>query len=115
MKKYMSAFSMDRACGLALCVLLAGLFASDPAFAQGVSGAAPWESPLRKLAQSMCGPVAQSAAVLAMVGAGAMIAFGEVKGWVHNMMIVLLGIGIATSAPTVLSWMGISANGFACA
>lgn len=74
----------------------------------------PWESPLAGIASSLCGPVAKTFGVVAIVGAGIMIAFGEVKGWIHNMLIVLIGVSIAVMAPSFLGMLGI-ASSIACA
>ena len=71
------------------------------------NAALPWENPIRQVAGSLCGPVARGFGIVSLVGAGLMIAFGEVKGWIHSMMIVLLGISIAVLAPSFLSIVGV--------
>ena len=89
--------------------LLALAFFTIPAFA-----AMPWETGLERFAQSLCGPTARAIGVLAFAVAGIAIALGEVKGWIHNIMIVMIGIAIAILAPSVLGMLGTSVT-FACA
>lgn len=89
--------------------LLALAFFALPAFA-----AMPWETGLERFAQSLCGPTARAIGVLAFAVAGIAIALGEVKGWIHNIMIVMIGIAIAILAPSVLGMLGTSVS-FSCA
>lgn len=70
--------------------------------------AMPWEGPLRQVVGSLCGPVAQGFAIVAIVGAGLAIGFGEVKGWIHHLLVVIFAIGIVVSAPTLLSLFGVN-------
>ncbi|MBF4990993.1 TrbC/VirB2 family protein [Methylophilus sp. QUAN] len=71
------------------------------------NAALPWENPIRQIAGSLCGPVARGFGTIAFVGAGIAIGFGEVKGWIHHMLIVLLGVSIAVLAPTFLGMLGV--------
>lgn len=71
------------------------------------NAALPWENPIRQVAASLCGPVARGVGVVALVASGLLIAFGEVKGWIHNMMIVLIGVSIAVLAPSFLGMLGV--------
>lgn len=80
---------------------------------QTALAAMPWEGPLRQIVGSLCGPVAQGFAIVSIVGAGLMIAFGEVKGWIHHMLIVLFAIGIIVSAPSLLALFGV-ASSYSC-
>ncbi len=89
--------------------LLALAFFTLPAFAAIM----PWETGLERFAQSLCGPTARAIGVLAFAVAGIAIALGEVKGWIHNIMIVMIGIAIAILAPSVLGMLGTSVA-FAC-
>jgi len=90
---------------LAVSLGLFAILAPDTAFA-----ALPWENPIRQVAASLCGPVARGIGIVALVAAGLLIAFGEVKGWIHNMMIVLIGVSIAVLAPSFLSMLGVSSD-----
>jgi type IV secretory pathway VirB2 component (pilin) len=74
----------------------------------------PWETGWNRFAQSRCGPTARAIGVLAFAVAGIAIALGEVKGWIHNIMIVMIGIAIAILAPSVLGMLGTSVS-FSCA
>lgn len=90
------------------CLLFLAFFAL-PAFA-----AMPWETGLERFAQSLCGPTARAIGVLSFAVAGIAIALGEVKGWIHNIMIVMIGVSIAILSPTILGMISSSGAGFAC-
>ncbi len=75
--------------------LLALAFAA-PAYAAG-SGM-PWESPLQQMVDSITGPVARAAAVIAIVIAGITIIFSEGGGGVRKLAFVGLGIAIMFAA-----------------
>lgn len=87
---------------IALAISAMALFSPEIA-----SAALPWENPIRQVAASLCGPVARGIGIVALVAAGLLIAFGEVKGWIHNMMIVLIGVSIAVLAPSFLGMLGV--------
>ncbi|MET0545595.1 MAG: TrbC/VirB2 family protein [Caulobacterales bacterium] len=79
------------------CALIAlGLFAAAPAYAAG-SGM-PWETPLENIVDSITGPVARGAAVIAIVLAGVTIIFSEGGGGVRKLAFVGLGIAIMFAA-----------------
>ncbi|MEQ1707150.1 MAG: TrbC/VirB2 family protein [Terricaulis sp.] len=69
---------------------------SSPAFAAG-SGM-PWEGPLQQIVDSITGPVARAAAVIAIVIAGITIIFSEGGGGVRKLAFVGLGIAIMFAA-----------------
>lgn len=75
--------------------LLALAFAA-PAYAAG-SGM-PWESPLQQMVDSITGPVARAAAVIAIVIAGITIIFSEGGGAVRKLAFVGFGIAIMFAA-----------------
>lgn len=77
----------------ALIVIIS--FAS-PAFASG-SGM-PWEGPLEQIVDSITGPVARAAAVIAIVIAGTAIMFSEGGGGVRKLAFVGLGIAVMFAA-----------------
>jgi len=89
-----------------VCLLVLASF-SGAALA---GGAMPWAQGLEAFAQSLCGPTAKAVGVLAFAIAGIAIALGEVKGWIHNIMIVMIGISIAILAPSVLTLLGTSSS-----
>ncbi len=78
----------------ALTLALASV--SSPAFAAG-SGM-PWEGPLQQVVDSITGPVARAAAVIAIVIAGITIIFSEGGGGVRKLAFVGLGIAIMFAA-----------------
>ena len=96
-----------------VCLFFLAAFAQS-AFALGFGGGLPWETGLQRFAQSLCGPTARAVGVIAFAIAGISIAIGEVRGWIHNIMIVIIGISIALLAPTILSILSVSAAGFSC-
>ena len=89
-----SAKSVAKIAGYALLVLAV----SAPAQAAG-SGM-PWESPLEQVVDSITGPVARAAAVIAIVIAGVTIIFSEGGGGVRKLAFVGLGVAIMFAAVT---------------
>ena len=69
---------------------------ASPAYASG-SGM-PWEGPLEQILDSMTGPVARAAAVIAIVVAGIGIMFSEGGSGIRKLMFVGLGIAIMFAA-----------------
>ncbi len=69
---------------------------ATPAYASG-SGM-PWETPLQSIVDSITGPVARGAAVIAIVLAGITIIFSEGGGGVRKLAFVGLGIAIMFAA-----------------
>jgi type IV secretory pathway VirB2 component (pilin) len=80
---------------------------ASPAYASG-SGM-PWEGPLQQVLDSITGPVARAAAVIAIVIAGMGIMFGEGGGGIKKLAFVGMGIALMFAA---ISW-GLSFFGFA--
>jgi len=72
------------------------LACAAPAHAAG-SGM-PWEGPLEQIVDSITGPVARAAAVIAIVIAGVTIIFSEGGGGVRKLAFVGLGIAIMFAA-----------------
>lgn len=75
---------------------LASMAFAAPAFAAG-SGM-PWEGPLEQVVDSITGPVARAAAVIAIVTAGTVIMFSEGGGGVRKLAFVGLGIAVMFAA-----------------
>jgi type IV secretion system protein TrbC len=67
-----------------------------PAYAAG-SGM-PWETPLQAVVDSITGPVARAAAVIAIVVSGIAIIFSEGGGGIRKLAFVGLGIAIMFAA-----------------
>lgn len=76
---------------VALFVLAAGP-------AQAAGSGMPWEGPLEQIVDSITGPVARAAAVIAIVIAGVTIIFSEGGGGVRKLAFVGLGIAIMFAA-----------------
>lgn len=67
----------------------------------------PWEGPLTRIANSLSGPVAKAAGVVAIAGTGLSLALGEGGGFFRRMLQVVFGLAIAFSAATWgLSFLG---------
>ena len=77
-------------------IAVALLACAAPAYAAG-SGM-PWEGPLEQIVDSITGPVARAAAVIAIVIAGVTIIFSEGGGGVRKLAFVGLGIAIMFAA-----------------
>ncbi|MDA0967499.1 MAG: TrbC/VirB2 family protein [Proteobacteria bacterium] len=60
----------------------------------------PWEGPLSMVLQSLEGPVASTAAVIAIIATGVGMAFGEGGSGMKKLFMVLFGISIAFGAST---------------
>lgn len=86
------------------CVVMA--FATS---AHAAGSGMPWEGPLEQVVDSITGPVARAAGVIAIVIAGVTIAFSEGGGGVRKLAWAGLGIAIMFAA---VSW-GLTFFGFA--
>lgn len=71
---------------------------SSPAFAGG-SGM-PWEGPLEQIADSITGPVAKIAGIIAIVLAALGFAFSEGGGVMRKVIGIIFGLCVAFSAAT---------------
>lgn len=58
----------------------------------------PWETPLQNVLDSITGPVAKAAGIIAIVLAGLGFAFGESGGLMRRVMGIVFGIAIAFAA-----------------
>ncbi|MCY4178198.1 MAG: TrbC/VirB2 family protein [Endozoicomonadaceae bacterium] len=63
----------------------------------------PWEGPLEKVVDSLTGPVAKMVGVVIIVIAGLGIAMGEAGSGVRKLFQVVLGLGIAFSAASIIT------------
>lgn len=69
----------------------------------------PWEAPLTQIMNSITGPVAKVAAVIAIVVTGLMMAFGEGGTGLSKAVQVVFGLSIAFAAASFfLSFFGFS-------
>lgn len=83
------------------------LLLTSPAYAAGTG--MPWEGPLQQVVDSLTGPVARAAGVVAIVIAGMGIMFTEGGSGVRKLAFVGLGIALMFAAAT---W-GLTFFGFA--
>lgn len=90
-----------------LAAAAAAIAIASPAYAAG-SGM-PWEGPLQQVVDSLTGPVARAAGVVAIVIAGMGIMFTEGGSGVRKLAFVGLGVAIMFAAAT---W-GLQFFGFA--
>ncbi|MFG8723573.1 TrbC/VirB2 family protein [Pseudomonas aeruginosa] len=79
---------------LALIVLMVLL--TTVAKASGSS--MPWEAPLKSILDSIQGPVARILAVVAIVGTGLGLAFGDTSGGFRRLLQIVFGLSIAFAA-----------------
>jgi type IV secretion system protein TrbC len=80
-----------------------------PVLAHASGSGLPWESPLQKILDSISGPVAKIAGVIAICLTGLGLAFGEGGGLMRKCLGIVFGLSIAFSA----SSFGLSFFGFA--
>jgi type IV secretion system protein VirB2 len=93
--------------GLWAATTACGLLAAAPALAAGSQ--MPWEGPLQQVVDSITGPVAQAAAVVAVVIFGAGVAMSESGSGLRRAIAILFGISIAFAASTFfLDFFGFS-------
>lgn len=74
------------------------LFLSIAAPAYAAGSGMPWEGPLEQVVDSITGPVARAAAVIAIVTAGTVIMFSEGGGGVRKLAFVGLGVAVMFAA-----------------
>jgi type IV secretory pathway VirB2 component (pilin) len=87
---------MRKVSARAAALIITIIAIAGPAYASG-SGM-PWEGPLEQIVDSITGPVARAAAVVAIVIAGVTIIFSEGGGGVRKLAFVGLGIAIMFAA-----------------
>lgn len=83
---------------LSAFAFLALLLVAGPAHAAG-SGM-PWEGPIQQFVDSITGPIAQAAGVIAIVITGIGFAFSQSGGVMQKGMMVALGLCCAFAAST---------------
>jgi type IV secretory pathway VirB2 component (pilin) len=79
-----------------LAIVALAVVVATPAYAGG-SGM-PWEGPLEQVVDSITGPVARAAAVIAIIISGIGIIFGEGGGGIRKLAFVGLGVAIMFAA-----------------
>lgn len=65
--------------------------------------ALPWEGPLETIQESLTGPVAKGVSIIIVVVTGLMIGFGEAGGAGRLMLKLIMGIGLALGAASLIS------------
>jgi type IV secretory pathway VirB2 component (pilin) len=98
MRRQYSALSLSAS-------IIAVALTATPAHAAG-SGM-PWETPLQAVVDSITGPVAQAAAVIAVTIFGLGLAFSESGSGMRRGLSILFGLAIAFAAASFfLDWFG---------
>lgn len=87
-----------------LATALTSLLFAAPALAAGSN--MPWESSLSDIASSVSGPVLAALGVLVICGVAGAVSLGDSTSGVRRGLMAVVGIGIAASATTLLSWLG---------
>ncbi|WP_417498512.1 TrbC/VirB2 family protein [Lacibacterium aquatile] len=106
------ALLRGRPTGWAWLLPLLILLATAPDIAFASDSGMPWEGPLNRVIASLTGPVARGIGVLAIVGAGLAIAFGEGGAGVKRLLQVVLGLSIAFTASSFLLGLFGVASGY---
>jgi len=81
---------------IGLYLALPSIFASD-------TDSLPWSQPMNLFANSMSGPIVKGIAIVAIVVAGCMMAFGEFGSATKRMLMIVMGLGVALAATSWLS------------
>ena len=90
--------SPSRTCALKRGAVLAALLLSVAAPAYAAGSGMPWEAPLEQVVDSLTGPVARAAAVIAIIISGIGIIFGEGGGGIRKLAFVGMGIAVMFAA-----------------
>lgn len=89
--------------GLVMLALLLLLAMPGVALASGAADL-PYEDGLKKLMESLSGPVAVSISIIGIVAAGAMLIFGgDMTGFMRSIAFLVLVIGITVGATNILT------------
>ena len=97
--------TLERCTRIALIAAALPLALISPAHAAG-SGM-PWETPMQDVVDSITGPVAQAAAVIAVTIFGLGLAFSETGSGMRRGLSILFGVAIAFAAASFfLDWFG---------
>lgn len=83
----------------------------SPALAMAsTTGGLPWDSPIATIQNDLTGPVATGVSVLALLGAGSMLAFGheELGGIAKKLLYVVLAIALIVLGDKFLSVVGLT-------
>ncbi len=86
---------------IATSVIFSFLTIANNAFASG--GDMPWNTVIDTIKESLQNGFVQSAAVIAIIVTGLMIAFGEAGGWVSTLARVVFGLALALGAASFVS------------
>ena len=89
-------------------ITLVACFVFVPAIALAAGSGMPWEGPLSQIMNSVSGPWLRFGSVVAIIGTGLTLAFGETGGILKKGIMVVLGLSVACAAT---SW-GLSFFGF---
>lgn len=84
------------------------LLVAQNAFATG-GGGLPWDTAISTLQGDLTGPVATGISIIAFLGAGAALVFGEELGGISKkLLFVVLGIAMITLGNSFLSNLGLT-------
>ena len=100
------AEAREHKCLVFIMVVFVFLCVAVPVMAGG-SGM-PWESTLNDILESLQGPVARFAGIVAIVVTGLMFAIGEGGQWFKKGLGIAFGLSLAFSATTFIDQLGYS-------
>lgn len=91
--------------GVGLMIAVAWLFPKFAMAAVGAGGGLPYEGWLATLRNSATGPVAFTAAMFGVIGAGATLIFqgGEISGFLRTILYLVLVMAFLVSAQNIMS------------
>jgi type IV secretion system protein VirB2 len=90
-----------------LALVLSLLSLPTLALANATGGGLPYEDGLKKLTESIKGPVAFAISLIGIVAAGAALIFGgEMSGFLRTMIFLVLVIAIIVNASNLISFVG---------
>lgn len=88
---------------LAVLALVAGLLVLDPSLASAAETENPWSGVMKKITDSVTGPLGQSLGVIAIMVMGIMAMFGRLA-W-DMALKVIFGVLLVFSASTIVNWV----------
>lgn len=88
---------------IALMAILLFLF-NEPAFAQTTNSGLPWDGWFTKVRSSITGPFATTIALLSIITAGTLLAFGgEIGSFMKTLIFIVLVMGMVLGANSMIT------------
>lgn len=94
-----------------LLVLLQNIAPGIAEASSGGGGSMVWETPLQRIQESISGPVARIACLVAIVIAGLALGFGHMGGMAQKVCMLVIGVSVALGGTSVMSSLFGSGSG----